>query len=128
MTLEVGLTCNTYLIIELLNELIEGTGGDVPLLRARGVMPPKGIWYFMSEHRGIDFFMFILTSVLNGYKLSRNFGSVMIFGFIPSHKLALIKPCDLSLVLARELGLGMHSGAMVTVQPTEINFKRPHID
>lgn len=53
--------------------------------------------------------VFTSTLVLKGHKLSRNFGSVVILGFMPSHKLVLESLDDLSLVLTEELGLGVHN-------------------
>lgn len=49
--------------------------------------------------------MFISTLVLNGYKLSGNFGSVVILNFMPSHRLALASLDDSSPALMKEVEL-----------------------
>lgn len=91
-------------------------------------MPPKGIQYSIFEYGWLSFLVFISTLVLNGCKLGKNFSSVMIFGFMPSHRPILMSSCDLSLALTIELGLGIHSEVVVTVWSTEICSKRLHID
>lgn len=67
--------------------------------------------------------MFILTLILNGYKLSRNFNSIVIFRFMPSPRPVLVSSCDLSLALIGELGLVVHNRVVVIVRPIEIGLK-----
>lgn len=52
---------------------------------------------------------------------------VVIFDFMPSHRSVLLSLYDLSLALIEELGLGVHSGAVVTVRLTEIGSERLYI-
>lgn len=67
-----------------------------------------------------DFLVFILTSVLNGHKLGRNFGSAVILDFIPSHGSILEILYGLRSTVMKELKLGVHSLTVVIVQSTGI--------
>lgn len=94
--------------VKLPSELIDGAGGDAPLLGLEAT-PIKGIQYFMFKRGWFSFLVLISISMLNKHKLSRNFVSVVILNFMPSHRLVLMSSYDSISVLMEEFRLGVHS-------------------
>lgn len=82
----------------------------------------------MLERGQLSSLVFISTLALNGSKLDKNCGLIVILGFMPSHRPVLMSLYDSSLVLTGELRFWVHNGAMVIARPAEINSRRLHID
>lgn len=97
-----------YLGVELPSELVRGAGVTCPYWGLRGNVPERYM-IFIFRRGWFNFLVFILTLVLNGNKLGRNFISVVILNFMPLYRSILVSWYDSSSTLMEELELRVHN-------------------